>query len=221
LGDDNLYGRATNKQIEKFWRRVMFRAAFALKKVRAVEARSEVRETKTKGANMNNFAKIFLFCLLTRAVAPVAQAQSTTANERPPATGQKAADPETRIPSGSKVFVAKMDGFETYLIAALAKKKTPLLVVTKRDEADFEIVGNSESQKAGWAKIIFGTGLPTVEASIQVINLKTGIVAWAVSEHRRDANFGKRSVAEYLAKKIGEKMRNDEKLSPKRQEIER
>ena len=170
---------------------------------------------------MNNFAKIFLFCLLTRAVAPVAQAQSTTANERPPATGQKAADPETRIPSGSKVFVAKMDGFETYLIAALAKKKTPLLVVTKRDEADFEIVGNSESQKAGWAKIIFGTGLPTVEASIQVINLKTGVVAWAVSEHRRDANFGKRSVAEYLAKKIGEKMRNDEKLSPKRQEIER
>jgi hypothetical protein len=46
-------------------------------------------------------------------------------------------------------------------------------------------------------------------------------VAYAVSEHRRDAAFGKRSVAEYLAKKIGEKMRNDEKMSPKRQEIER
>ena len=47
------------------------------------------------------------------------------------------------------------------------------------------------------------------------------VVAYAVSEHRRDANFGKRSVAEYLAKKIGEKMRNDEKMFPKRQEIER
>ena len=60
-----------------------------------------------------------------------------------------------------------------------------------------------------------------VEGSIQVINLRAGVVVYAVSEHRRDANFGKRSVAEYLAKKIGEKMRNDEKMFPKRQEIER
>jgi hypothetical protein len=189
--------------------------------VGAVDARSEVKETKTKGVNMNKFARIFMFCLLTWAVTLVSQAQSTTANEQTAATYRKAADSETLIPSGSKVFVAPMEGFETYLIAALAKKKTPLLVVSKREEADFEIVGNSESQKAGWAKIIFKTGLPTVEASIQVINLKTGVVAYAVSEHRRDANFGKRSVAEYLAKKIGEKMRNDEKMFPKGQEIER
>jgi hypothetical protein len=180
-----------------------------------------VKETKTKGVNMNKFARIFLFCLLIWSVALVAQAQSTTANEQVAATDRKAADSETLIPSGSKVFVARMEGFESYLIAALAKKKTPLLVVSKREEADFEIVGNSESQKAGWAKIIFGTGLPTVEGSIQVINVKTGVVAYAVSDHRRDANFGKRSVAEYLAKKIGEKMRNDEKMFPKRQEIER
>src|SRR5215813_3762793 len=135
---------------------------------------------------MNNFARIFLFCLLTWVIALVARAQSTTANEQAAATDRKAADLETLIPSGSKVFVAPMEGFETYVIAALAKKKTPLLVVSKREEADFEIVGNSESQKAGWAKIIFGTGLPTVEASIQVINLKTGVVAWAVSEDRRE-----------------------------------
>ena len=170
---------------------------------------------------MNKFARIFLFCLLTWAIALVAQAQSTTANEQAAATDRKAADSETLIPSGSKVFVGRRQGFETYVIAALAKKKTPLLVVSKREEADFEIVGNSESQKAGWAKIIFKTGLPTVEASIQVINVKTGIVVNAVPEHGRDANFGKRSVAEYLAKKIGEKMRNDEKMFPKRQEIER
>jgi hypothetical protein len=132
---------------------------------------------------------------LTWAVALVAQAQSTTANEQAAATDRKVADSETLIPSGSKVFVARMEGFETYVIAALAKKKTPLLVVSKREEADFEIVGNSESQKAGWVEIIFGTGLPTVEGSIQVINLRTGVVGYAVLEHRRDANFGKRSVA--------------------------
>src|SRR5262249_15780186 len=152
---------------------------------------------------MNKFARIFLFCLLTWAVALVAQAQSTTANEQAAATDRKAADSETLIPSGSKVFVVPMEGFETYLIAALTKKKTPLRVVSKREEADFEIVGNSESQKAGWAKIIFKTGLPTVEASIQVINVKTGIVVYAVSEHRRDANFWKHRVARNLAQKVG------------------
>src|SRR5215813_14353958 len=112
----------------------------------AVDARSEVKETKTKGVNMNKFARIFLFCLLIWAVALVAQAQSTTANEHAAATDRKAAESETLIPSGSKVFVVPMEGFETYLIAALTKKKTPLRVVSKREDADFEIVGNSESQ---------------------------------------------------------------------------
>ena len=64
---------------------------------------------------MNKFARIFLFCLLTWAVALVAQAQSTTANEQAAATDRKAADSETLIPSGSKVFVAPMEGGETYL----------------------------------------------------------------------------------------------------------
>ncbi|HKX31185.1 MAG TPA: hypothetical protein VJ302_26080 [Blastocatellia bacterium] len=152
-----------------------------------------------------------MFCLLTCAIAFTAQAQPAAANQQPAAADQKAVGTETIIPSGSKVYVAPMGGFETYLIAALAKKKVPLMVVTRREDADFEIVGNNESQKAGWAKIIFGSGLPTVEASIQVINLKTNVVACGVSDHRRDSAFGKRSVAEYLAKKIGQKMRNDEK----------
>jgi hypothetical protein len=170
---------------------------------------------------MKHLTRKFLFCLLTCVLALVAQAQSTATNEQAAATDQISADSETKIPNGSKVFITPMEGFETYLIAGLAKKKVPLVVVTKREEADFEIIGNSESQKAGWAKIIFGTGLPTVEAGIQVINLKTRVVACAVSEHRRDAAFGKRSVAEYLAKKIGEKMRNDERKLMKQQEVKR
>jgi hypothetical protein len=122
---------------------------------------------------------------------------------------------DNKIPAGAKVFIEKMDGFETYMTAALEKKKVPLVVVSKREEADFEIKGVAEKQKAGWAKTIFGSGLPSASASIQVINLKSGVVAFAVSEERRDANFGQRSVAEYLAKKIGEKMRNDEKAEKK------
>src|SRR5687767_13032253 len=103
--------------------------------------------------NKNKFARVFLFCPLAWDVVVVAQARCTTSNEQDAANDRKAADSETLIPSGSKVFNAPMEGFETYHIAALTKKKTPLRVVSKREDADFEIVGNSESQKAGWAKI--------------------------------------------------------------------
>ena len=120
-----------------------------------------------------------------------------------------------KIPAGAKVYIEPMEGFETYLAAALEKKKVPLVVVSKREEADYEIKGVAEKQKAGWAKTIFGSGLPSASASIQVINVKTSVVAFAVAEERKDANFGQRSVAEYLAKKIGEKLRNDEKPAKK------
>lgn len=122
---------------------------------------------------------------------------------------------DNKIPAGAKVYIEAMDGFETYLAAALDKKKVPLVVVSKREEADYEIKGVAEKQKAGWAKTIFGSGLPSASASIQVINVKTGVVAFAVAEERKDANFGQRSVAEYLAKKIGEKMRNADKPEKK------
>lgn len=122
---------------------------------------------------------------------------------------------DNKIPAGAKVYIEKMEGFETYLAAALDKKKVPLVVVSKREEADFEIKGVAEKQKAGWAKTIFGSGLPSASASIQVVNVKSGVVAFAVAEERKDANFGQRSVAEYLAKKIGEQMRNDEKPEKK------
>lgn len=122
---------------------------------------------------------------------------------------------DNKIPAGAKVYIEPMEGFETYLAAALEKKKVPLVVVSKREEADYEIKGVAEKQKAGWAKTIFGSGLPSASASIQVINVKTSVVAFAVAEERKDANFGQRSVAEYLAKKIGEKMRNADKPEKK------
>src|SRR5439155_7405959 len=43
---------------------------------------------------------------------------------------------QTKIPPGAKVFVQSMDGFETYLLAAFTKKKTPIVVVDDLDQAD-------------------------------------------------------------------------------------
>ena len=120
----------------------------------------------------------------------------------------------TYIPANSKVYVNRIrgfEGFENYLVSAFKKKKVQLLVGTDRDKADFEISGYSESQKAGWAKIIFGSGLPEEEASIQVVNRQSGVVAYAVASYKTDAIRGKKSTAEHLAKNLRQKMERDDK----------
>lgn len=111
------------------------------------------------------------------------------------------------IPAGSKVFIGPMDGFETYMKAALDKKKVPLNIVQSKDEADFEMTGTSNSQKAGAAKIIlFGSWHSREEASISLINLKTSEVAFAYSVHKENSAHGKQSSAEACAKHIKEKI---------------
>ena len=118
------------------------------------------------------------------------------------------------IPHGAKVYVNDiqgMNGFENYLVAAFKKKKVDLIVVADRTQADFEITGFAEHTRAGWAKIIFGSGLPESEASIQVINLKTSVVSYAVGSYKVDAYNGKKSTAEHLAKNLRQKMERDDK----------
>jgi hypothetical protein len=120
----------------------------------------------------------------------------------------------TYIPGGSKVYVADINGlpgFENNLVAAFQKKRVNLTVVTDRSQADFEINGFAENQKAGWAKIIFGSGRPESEASIQMVNLRNGVVAFAVASYKIDSYNGNKSTAEHLAKNVRQKMERDEK----------
>ncbi len=118
------------------------------------------------------------------------------------------------VPAGSTVYVADINGlpaFENNLVAAFQKKRVDLLIVSDRSQADFEINGYAESQKAGWAKIIFGTGLPESEASLQMVNLHTGVVAFAVASYKVNSRNGNKSTAEHLAKNVRQKMERDDK----------
>jgi hypothetical protein len=56
------------------------------------------------------------------------------------------------------VFVAPIEGgYDTYLKDAIAKKKVPVEIVASHDQADYEITGTAESQKASTAKkVILG-----------------------------------------------------------------
>jgi hypothetical protein len=166
---------------------------------------------------MKRLTRITLFASLLMLCAASAFAQNrermVDASHSLSPTTATALDP-AYIPHGAKVYVnyiQGMNGFENYLVAAFKKKKVDLLVVADRAQADFEITGYAEHQKAGWAKIIFGSGLPESEASIQVVNLKTSVVSYAVGSYKVDALNGKKSTAEHLAKNLRQKMERDDK----------
>lgn len=111
-----------------------------------------------------------------------------------------------KIPSYSKVYVAPIaGGFENYIIAGLRNKKVPLTVVVDRSKADYEISGVSDSEKAGWAKMLFiGSQNSNEQASIKISDLKTGAVIFGYSVHKTNSVRGRQSAGEACAKHIKE-----------------
>ena len=135
-----------------------------------------------------------LLCFITIAASTLMAAPKDSASAKP-------------IPAQSKVYIAPMNGFETDLSAALEAKHVPLQVVTGREQADFEIKGTAESQKAGAAKkIIMGSWHSKEEASIQVFDVKTSEMVYAYSYHNDNSMHGKKSAAESIARHLKEKV---------------
>jgi hypothetical protein len=134
-------------------------------------------------------------------------ADSKDAKPTPPNPTSVAA---VKIPSGSKIYVAPMGGFESYIVAGIMKKKVPVSIVADREKADFEIKGAAESQKAGWAKIMFmGNDSTNEEASINVTQIKTGAIVFAYSVHKGSSVRGKQSAGEAIGKHLNEAIGKD------------
>jgi hypothetical protein len=115
---------------------------------------------------------------------------------------------EERIPSGARVYVAPIvNGFDNYIIAGLQQKKVPVVVVADRSKAEFEVTGVAETDKAGWAKMLFlGSQQTNETASVKMVNLKTGAVVFAYSVNKANSVRGKQSAGEACAKHIKEKI---------------
>ena len=120
-----------------------------------------------------------------------------------------AAAADRPIPAGAKVFIAPMSGgYETYIKAAIQKKKVPVVIVETREAADFELSGASESQKASTAKKILALNWHSTEqASIKVTDLKSSEVVFAYSVHKASSAHGKQSSAEACAKHLKDAIR--------------
>jgi hypothetical protein len=111
------------------------------------------------------------------------------------------------IPPGSKIFVEAADGFDTYLTAAIEKKNVPVTIVTNKDNADYELSGVSDQQKAGWAKIVMAGQIHSDEqASIKLVEIKTGEVVFAYSVNKKNSLHGRQTAAEACAKHMKEAM---------------
>ena len=115
--------------------------------------------------------------------------------------GVWAADETRSVPAGSKIYIEAADGFDTYLTAALQKKKVPVTVVGTKDKADYELSGVSDHQKAGWGKIVFMGQIHSDEqASIRLLDIKTGEVVFAYAVNKKNSLHGRQTAAEACAK---------------------
>jgi hypothetical protein len=154
-------------------------------------------------------------CAGAQEVKPVAEKETSAEAAKVEQKEQKlvASEPgalisEEKIPSGARVYVAPMvNGFDNYIAAGLQQKKVPVVVVADRGKAEFEITGVAETDKAGWAKMLFlGSQQTSETASVKMVNLKTGAVVFAYSVKKSNSVRGKQSAGEACAKHIKEKI---------------
>jgi len=134
--------------------------------------------------------------------------QSPSSQSAPASDADGTAISNDTLPRGARLFIAPMaNGFDTYVIAGLQKKNVPVTVVGIREKADYELTGVSETDKAGWAKMLFmGSDNTRETASIKIVNVKTGTVVYAYSVNKGSAARGKQSAGESVAKHIKEKI---------------
>ncbi|MEN6532396.1 MAG: hypothetical protein ABFD89_01960 [Bryobacteraceae bacterium] len=109
-----------------------------------------------------------------------------------------------KIPAGSRIYVDAEKGFDAYLTAALGKKKVPVTVVADRDKADYVLEGLSSHEEKGWASKIFLGHRDTSEATIKLVNIKSGEVVYAYAVHKKNSARASQSTAEACAKHLKE-----------------
>ena len=145
----------------------------------------------------------------TDAAKPANDATAKAAPANTPAANQAPVN-DVKIPSGAKIYVAPMNGFENYVVAGIMKKKVPVQLVGDRDKADYEIRGASETEHAGWAKMFFlGSDNSNDQASIVVTDLKSNNVVFAYSVNKHSSVRGKQSTGEAIGKHLKEVIGKD------------
>jgi hypothetical protein len=157
---------------------------------------------------------ILIIVILLVSFAAAHQAAQTPSPATPAAATSAApatsptATPAVQFKAGSKVFLESMpNDFDKALREAMAKKKVPLTLVDKKEDAQFLIRGTSESVKAATAKkVIMWNWHSNEEASIAVVNLASSEIVFSYNANKQSSAHGQRSTAEACAKHIKEEL---------------
>jgi hypothetical protein len=106
------------------------------------------------------------------------------------------------IPSHVRIYVDASYGFDIFLTAALEKNHVPLTVTTDKSKADFALEGSSDFITTRSAAFFTGTRGDD-EASVRLVDLKSGDVIFAYSADRRSTVHRRQAAAESCAKHLG------------------
>jgi hypothetical protein len=151
---------------------------------------TEQANTQASASAQNNFP--------ASSNAAPADSQAAAAVPTAPATAAS-----MKIVAGAKVYIAPMEGFESYLVAAFGKKKVQLIPVADQSQADYVIAGTSVDKKAGWAKMAFMGNIHSDNAaSITMTDRRTGAIVYAYAVDKKSTLHGQQTTAEACAKHL-------------------
>lgn len=166
----------------------------------AVRQSSQQKQTSPSQSTATSAASAQPFIAPSGTTSATASAPAQPAVSAPlaPATAES-----LKIVQGSRVYITPMDGFESYLAAALNKKKVPLVPVADQSQADYVITGTSLDKKAGWAKIVFMGNIHSDNAaSVTMTDRRTGAIVYAYAVDKKSTMHGQQTTAEACAKHL-------------------
>lgn len=78
---------------------------------------------------------------------------------------------QSKVPAGSKIFIAPMDGhLDGFIAPEIIKKKLPLVVVTEEKDAEYVLTGASIKADDKWYHTIFG-GKDKNEGNVRLLRI--------------------------------------------------
>lgn len=107
-----------------------------------------------------------------------------------------------------RIYVEEQDGFESYITAAIVKKRVPAVVTRNKEEAHFHLTSavttkeESAGSKVARCLFMYCAGMEGSQtATVQLINASTQEVAWAYNVRKGSAK-AYQSSAEAIAKHL-------------------
>lgn len=96
----------------------------------------------------------------------------------------------TKVPAGSKIFIAPMDrNLDGFIAPEIIKKKLPVTIVTDEKGADYVLAGASIKADDRWYHTVFG-GKDKNEGNVRLLSVKDKALVWAGEAGDRSVWFG-------------------------------